>query len=104
VTDSGATRTRDRRRRAKRFAAAVAVLLFVGLYVGPVRSYLAAKRDARQVRVEVQGLRAEQARLKERLRVARSDAAVIALAREQGFIFPGETPYLVHLPEHAASG
>ena len=97
-------RVRDRRRRAKRFAAAVAVVLFVGLYVGPVRSYLGAKRDARAARVEVQRLRSEQVALRERLRVARSDAAIIALAREQGFIFPGETPYLVHLPEGAGQG
>jgi cell division protein FtsB len=88
---------RDRRRRAKRFAALVAGLLVLALYVGPVRSYLSAKQATREARADVQRLRAQHRGLTRRLKTARSDAAVIAEARQIGFIYPGETPYVVHL-------
>jgi cell division protein FtsB len=89
---------RDRRRRAKRLAALVACALFAALYVGPVRSYLEAREQAAVLRHEVRSLERDTAALRARVRALRSDAAAEALARENGYIYPGETPYVVHLP------
>jgi cell division protein FtsB len=86
---------RERRRRAKRLVVLVAALLVAVLYVGPVRSYLDAKAAETQARSDVARLRADQARLQATLRSLHSKAAVIALARESGWIFPGETPYVI---------
>jgi cell division protein FtsB len=86
---------RERRRRAKRLVVLVAAVLVAVLYVGPVRSYLDAKASETQARTDVTRLRAEQARLEATLSSLHSKAAVIALARESGWIFPGETPYVI---------
>jgi cell division protein FtsB len=84
---------RDRRRRAKRLAACVAVVLVVALYEGPVSSLLRARDDTSHLRADVAQLQQRHAGLQQQLRTLRSDAAVVALARCDGFIFPGETPY-----------
>jgi cell division protein FtsB len=86
---------RERRRRAKRLVVLVAAVLVAVLYAGPVRSYLDARAAETQARSDVTRLRAEQARLQTTLRSLHSNAAVIALARESGWIFPGETPYVI---------
>jgi cell division protein FtsB len=86
---------RDRRRRARRFAFAVAGLLVVALYVGPVRSYLGARDRAAAARADLQRLEQQHAALERRLRALSSDAATVALAREDGYIFPGETPFRI---------
>jgi hypothetical protein len=86
---------RARRRRAKRFAALLAGLLVVGLYVGPVRSLIAARNATDGIRADVTRLRHEQAQLRVRLDRLQTNAAIVALARDNGFVFPGETPYVV---------
>jgi cell division protein FtsB len=86
---------RDRRRRAKRLAACFAVVLVVALYEGPVSSLLQARDDTSQLRADVAHLQQRHADLQQQLRTLRSDAAIVALARCDGFIFPGETPYHV---------
>jgi cell division protein FtsB len=86
---------RDRRRRARRFALAVAGLLVLALYVGPVRSYLGARDRAARARVEVVQLQRQHADLERRFRALTSQAATEALARDAGYIYPGETPYRV---------
>jgi cell division protein FtsB len=86
---------RERRRRAKRLAVLVAAVLVAVLYIGPVRSYLDARAAETQARSDVARLRAQQARLQATLHSLHSNAAVIALARESGWIFPGETPYVI---------
>src|SRR3954451_16937806 len=84
---------RDRRRRAKRPAASVAVLLVVALYEGPVSSLLRARDDTSELRADVARLQQRHADLQQQQRTLRSDAAIVALARDDGFVFPGETPY-----------
>ena len=84
---------RDRRRRAKRFAACVALLLVVALYEGPVSSLLHARSDTRQLRADVAQLEQRRAALQHRLQLLRNDDTIVALARADGFIFPGETRY-----------
>jgi cell division protein FtsB len=88
---------RDRRRRAKRLAACVAVLLVIALYEGPVSSLLHAREDTSQLRADVARLQQRHAELQRQLRTLRTDAAVVALARDDGFIFPGETPFHANL-------
>src|ERR1700712_2360307 len=84
---------RDRRRRAKRLAATAAVVLVVALYEGPVSSLLHARDDTSQLRADVSTLQQRHGDLQQQLRTLRSDAAIVALARDDGFISPGETPY-----------
>src|SRR5262249_45039447 len=86
---------RDRRRRARRFAFAAAAVLVLALYVGPVRSYLGARDRAAAARSDVVRLQREHAALARHLHTLGSDAATVALARDSGYIFPGETPYRV---------
>jgi cell division protein FtsB len=90
---------RDRRRRAKRLAASVAALLVVALYEGPVTSLLHARAETAQLRADVQRLKERRADLQRQLRTLHTDAAIIALARDDGFIFPGETPYHANVHE-----
>jgi cell division protein FtsB len=93
---------RNRRRRAKRLAAVVAALLVVALYEGPVSSLLQARDDTSRLRADVAHLQERHADLQRQLRTLRSDAAVVALARDDGFIFPGETPYHANVRDPAA--
>jgi cell division protein FtsB len=67
--------------------------LLLVLCVGPVRSYLRARSATGQLRVEVTKLERQHAKLQADLRSASRMSAMIAQARSEGYIRPGEKPF-----------
>jgi len=85
--------------RAGRVALLLVLLMMVGLYVGPARSYVAARQEAAARSGEVRDLRRENARLRARRAALRQPQAVEREARRLGMVRPGEKPYVIeHLP------
>ena len=85
--------------RAGRVALLLVLLMMVGLYVGPARSYVAARQEAAARGGEVRDLRRENARLRARRAALRQPQAVEREARRLGMVRPGEKPYVIeHLP------
>ena len=82
-----------RRQRSRRLCAVLLVLLAGYLYAGPVRSYLDARSHTAKNRQEFAGLSHEHAQLTAQLRALRTPAKLTAVARGDGYIVPGETPY-----------
>jgi cell division protein FtsB len=75
------------------------VLLAGYLYVGPTRSYLDARGRTAQDRQQVTRLLAQQVGLRARLQALSSAGAVEALARADGYVYPGETPFSAHVAQ-----
>jgi cell division protein FtsB len=73
---------------------AVVCAIAVG-YVQPVRSYMEAEADVVQKRAERSALLRQQARLRELLELAETDAFVEREARRLQLVRPGETLYFV---------
>ena len=79
--------------RARRLGAVALLMLLVVLCVGPVRSYLHARSATQQLRGEVTQLDRQHAKLQAELRSASQTTAMIAQARAEGYIRPGEKPF-----------
>ena len=88
-----------RKRRARRLSAVLLVLLAGYLYIGPARSYLDARARTAQDRQQVTRLEHQQVALRARLQALRSPGAVEALARADGYVYPGETPLSAHVAQ-----
>ena len=69
------------------------LVALVVLCVGPVRSYLHARSATQQLRVEVTQLDRKHAKLQAELKSASQTTAMIAQARAEGYIRPGEKPF-----------
>ena len=63
-----------------------------------MRSYRGSQDSLVQARADLVQAQAEQDALKRELRALDTKAALVAEAREQGYVFPGETPYAVAGP------
>ena len=79
--------------RARRLGAVALLLLLLVLCVGPVRSYLRARSATQQLRSEVAQLERRHAKLQSELRSASQRSVLIAQARKEGYILPGEKPF-----------
>ena len=88
-----------RKRRTRRLSTVLLVLLAAYLYIGPARSYLDARARTAQDRAQVTQLLRQQAGLRARLLALRSPGAVEALARADGYVYPGETPFSAHVAQ-----
>jgi cell division protein FtsB len=88
----------ERRRRLRRVVAIVCLAATALLYAGPVRSYLGARTASAQARAQVGTLAQRNAQLRAHLSELGSDAAMEAIARDAGYIKPGETPFVVRAP------
>lgn len=73
----------------------VVLVVLLWLYVGPARSYVAARQEAAARAAEVAELRAEHRRLREQRAELRSDAALEREARELGMVRQGERSFVV---------
>jgi type VI protein secretion system component VasK len=82
-----------RRHRARRLGGTALLLLLIVLCVGPVRSYLHARAATQQLRTEVGQVDRQHAKLQAELRSASQTTAMIAQARAEGYIRPGEKPF-----------
>jgi len=75
------------------------MLLFVAflfVFVFPIRTLLAQRKDTGVVREQLELLRDQNARLEEEAERLQSDAEVERIAREHyNLVRPGETPYAV---------
>jgi cell division protein FtsB len=88
-----------RKRRTRRLSAVLLVLLAGYLYIGPARSYLDARARTAQDRQHVTRLEGQQLALRARLDALKSPAAFEALARADGYVYPGETPFSAHVAQ-----
>ena len=70
-------------------------------YVGPAANYLESWRLAKQTRTELNGLRADNAHLRERAKLLRDSDAIELEARKIGMARPGERTYVIRgLPKN----
>jgi hypothetical protein len=67
----------------------------IGLYVGPVQKYLRVSRELQGQRAELKVLEHQHDVLAARQALLRTKAGVIVLARQCGWIFPSETPFVI---------
>jgi cell division protein FtsB len=91
-----------RRRRSKRLCAVLLVLLAGYLYAGPVRSYLDASARTTSDRRQLAQLRQTNANLNATLRSLSTPAKLAEVARGDGYIVPGETPYSLQFAQHTS--
>jgi cell division protein FtsB len=82
----------------RRIVLLVILVLLGGLFVQPLRAYRDSHESLRSARADLERAHADQDRLKRELRALDTRAALVAEAREQGYIFPGETPYAIAGP------
>jgi cell division protein FtsB len=85
---------------------AILVLLLAGVLfssVYPIRRYFAVKHSIAQLHQEEQTLRDRQVELRKQSDLLKNDAEVERLAREYGYVIPGEVPFAVVAPQPATS-
>jgi cell division protein FtsB len=86
--------------RVARLSLLIALLLVLLSYVGPTTKYWEAWHLNRETRADVQGLREDNARLRQRARDLQNPQRVELEARRLGMARPGERVYVVRgLPE-----
>ena len=84
---------------------AILVLLLAGVLfssVYPVRRYFAVKHSIAQLRQEEKALQDRQAELRKQSDLLNTDAEIERLAREGGYVRPGEVPFAVVGPQPAS--
>ncbi len=80
--------------------ALICVFAFVlYLYIGPARTWVTTYAEAKRKRADVEHVRADNARLRERKRDLEKRGAVELEARRLGMVKPGERPYVVAPPK-----
>jgi cell division protein FtsB len=85
--------------RVARVSLLVVLLAVVLSYLGPTADYLESWRLAKQTRAELQGLRADNAKLRARSKRLQDPQAIELEARKIGMARPGERAYVIrHLP------
>ena len=83
----------------RRIVLLVLLVALGALFVQPVRSYRDSEDGLRAgPRRPACARRRSRTALKRELRALDTKAALVAEAREQGYVFPGETPYAVAGP------
>src|SRR5215471_1873700 len=91
--DGVASRTASRPMRSLRVGRLAAILVFVivaALYVAPVQKYLSVERQLAQEQAAYKQAAARKAELDRQHALLQTDAEVEILARQCGWIYPGE--------------
>jgi cell division protein FtsB len=83
------------RLRPTRLLALGALALVAFLYWKPMHTYARAKQDLQTRRAEVNSLRAEKAKLEQKIALANTNPELIKQARQLGLVRPGEQLFLV---------
>jgi cell division protein FtsB len=73
----------------------VCVIGFALLFIAPLQSYQKAQAHLARARAQMTSVQQQNAALLAQLHDAGSRGAMIAQARALGYVFPGETPYVV---------
>ncbi len=97
-TTTSNTNAMPRRRKtspAPKILAFAGVVLLALLLAAPVRSHRAATERLAKARVELSAAAAERAEAQRQMDRAGTKAAMIEQAREYGYVFRGETPWLL---------
>ncbi|HEX6390375.1 MAG TPA: septum formation initiator family protein [Solirubrobacteraceae bacterium] len=81
--------------RVGRVGLLLVLVVILGLYVGPARSYFATRSQAAEKRQAVERLRGENARLKNRVSALKDPGELEREARRMGMVRPGERAYVV---------
>jgi cell division protein FtsB len=81
--------------RIGRLGLLIVLVMILGLYIGPARSYFATRSQAAEKRAAVAQLQRENARLKARAQALKDPAALEREARRMGMVRPGERAYVV---------
>lgn len=81
--------------RVGRMVLLVVLLGITSLYIGPLQSYWSTRQQSVAKHHEVQQLRRENVRLKERRAALRTRGTLEKEARKLGMVRPGERPYSV---------
>jgi hypothetical protein len=79
----------------RRVAAFVVLLVVAALYVAPVQKYLRVHRELSRQRAALSEAQRRNAALTRADQALGTDVRIITLARECGWIFPGERPLVV---------
>ena len=82
----------------RRIVLLVLLVALGALFIQPVRGYRDSQDGLARARADLVRAQAEQDGLKRELQALDTKAALVAEAREQGYVFPGETPYAVAGP------
>jgi cell division protein FtsB len=86
--------------RIARVSLLLVLLAVLVSYVGPTANYLESWRLAKQTRGELNDLRADNTRLRERAKRLRNSTAIELEARKIGMARPGERTYVIrNLPK-----
>ena len=90
--------------RVGRLAAILVLAIVAALYVAPVQKYLSVQRQLAHEQTMYEQAAARKAELDRQHALLQTDAEVEILARQCGWIFPGEKPLVVQgLPANQAN-
>ncbi len=84
--------------RVGRLALLGVLVVILGLYISPAKHWLEQSSTSKAQKQELQGLNAENATLKRRLRGLRNPASLEREARRLGMIKEGERAYVIENP------
>ena len=81
--------------RPRRVILAVTAVALAVLFIQPIRAYRAAEDHHRRAEISLARAQEDHAALARRVAESGTRAAMAAEARSLGFVFRGETPYIV---------
>ena len=84
--------------RPRRAILTITAIVLVVLFVAPIRSYRAAQEHLVRARSELARAKSEERQLARALDRSGSREALVQQARALGYVFPGETAYVVVTP------
>ena len=73
-------------------------LLLAVLFIAPIRSYRSAQQHLSHAQAQIAAAVAQRDALTRQLQDANTRHAMVEQARALGYVFPGETPYVVLAP------
>ncbi|MDX6546460.1 MAG: hypothetical protein QOG33_10 [Gaiellales bacterium] len=79
----------------RRLAAVAVLLLMAALYVSPVQKYLGAGVRLDRSRAQLATLQRQHDQLQRQSQALQTTPEIVLLARECGWIYPGETPLVI---------
>ena len=81
--------------RPRRVILAITAVVLAVLFIQPIRAYRAAQVHHQRAEVSLARATADHTDLERRVAESDTRAAMVAEARSLGFVFRGETPYIV---------
>ena len=81
--------------RPRRVILAITAVVLAVLFIAPIRSYRSAQAHLRRAEIQLQAAEGQSHRLTRDLQDAGTRHALVEQARMLGYVFPGETPYVV---------